>query len=164
MSQHYLLDGYNIIKQTPGLNQGTLEAQRQALLNWIDIGRPQGSSQNTVTVIFDGKDEHFGSHGSGSSKVVFAKGQSADDLIKKIVELSPIKKKLVIVTNDKDIKLYVRALGASVLSVKDFTRVPLRHTKQGSKAHLEISEKNISLTQQAKINKELESIWIKRNL
>ena len=56
MSVHYLLDGYNIIKQTPGLNQGSLEAQRNALLAWIEIGQPQGSLQNTVTVVFDGKD------------------------------------------------------------------------------------------------------------
>ena len=117
MSQHYLLDGYNIIKQTSALNRGTLEAQRQALLNWIVACSPQGSLQNPVTVIFDGKDEFFGSHVSGSVQVIFSRGESADDLIKKIVEQYPFKKNLVVVSNDKDIKLYVRALGAGVLSV-----------------------------------------------
>ena len=143
MSLHYLLDGYNIIKQTPGLNHGTLEAQRNALLRWIDIGQPQGSSQNTVTVVFDGQEEFFGSQSTHHVKVIFSRGQSADDLIKKMVEQFSQKNRLVIVSNDKDIVLYVRALGAQVLSVKSFTKVPLRKSKHASKEkHVEL-EKNI---------------------
>ena len=120
MSLHFLLDGYNIIKQTPDLNRGTLENQRLALIRWISQSSPQGSAQNSVMIVFDGKEEFFGSHSSGSIKVVFSKGQSADDLIKKIVEQYPHKKNVVVVSNDKDITLYVRALGAGVLSVKEF--------------------------------------------
>jgi predicted RNA-binding protein with PIN domain len=162
MSLHFLLDGYNIIKQTPNLNHGTLESQRLGLLSWINRDKPQGSINNSVTIIFDGKEEFFGSHASGAIKVVFSKGQSADDLIKKIVEQYPLKKSLVIISDDKDIKLYVRALGAGILSVKEFTKGLLKRSKQAStKTSQEISGKYISLTQQDKINKEMERIWIK---
>jgi predicted RNA-binding protein with PIN domain len=164
MSQHYLLDGYNIIKQTSSLNQGTLESQRLALVRWIEITSPQGSAHNSVMVVFDGKEEFFGSSSSGNVKVVFSQGQSADDLIKKIVEQYPSKKSIVVVSNDKDITLYVRALGASVLSVKEFIGTaakksrPLSNEQKSSQA---ASSKYVSLTDQAKINKELEQIWIK---
>ncbi len=83
MSLQYLLDGYNIIKQTPNLNRGTLENQRLALIGWISTSSPQGSAKNSVTVVFDGKEEFFGSHPSVHVKVIFSQGQSADDLIKK---------------------------------------------------------------------------------
>lgn len=132
------------------------------MLNWISGYSPQGSSNNGVTVIFDGKEEFFGSHQSGSIKVIFSKGESADDLIKKMVEQYPFKKNVVVVSNDKDITLYVRALGAKVLSVKEFTvslsKKPATPVKKGSS-----SSKYISLTDQAKINKEFERIWIKEN-
>ena len=162
MSLHYLLDGYNIIKQTPSFNRGTLEEQRLALIQWISRTSPQGSVKNGITIVFDGKQEFFGSHSSSSVQVLFSKGQSADDLIKKIVEQYPLKKNLVIVSNDKDIKLYVRALGASVLSVKEFTMSvekksrPLSNDQKSEQAS---ANKYVSLTDQAKINKELKGIW-----
>jgi predicted RNA-binding protein with PIN domain len=155
------LDGYNIIKQTSSLNRGTLENQRQSLLNWINRFSPQGSSKNSVTVVFDGKDEFFGSHESYPIKVIFSKGQSADDLIKNIVDGHPLKKSLVVVSNDKDIKLYVRALGAGVLSVKEFMMevLPKERLKKSGKPSSTATSKYISLTDQAKINKEFERIW-----
>ena len=161
MSVHYLLDGYNIIKQTPGLNRGTLEEQRQALLHWINIDRPQGSVHNSVTVVFDGKEEFFSSYTEGVAKVFFSKGQSADDLIKKMIEQSTAKKSWVVVSNDKDIKFYVRALGAHVLSVKEFTMVDSNKSKQSVAKNQPpaTAGKYISLTLQVKINQESERIW-----
>ena len=165
MSLHYLLDGYNIIKQTPSLNRGTLENQRLALINWIQICRPQGSVNNSVTIIFDGKDEFFGSHVTSSVKVIFSKGrQSADDIIKKIIEQASLKKSWAVVSDDKDIKFYVRALGANVLSVREFTKVSkVGEGFKSSRAvykHGAQASKYISLTNQVKITKELERIWI----
>ncbi|MEI7998449.1 MAG: NYN domain-containing protein [Candidatus Omnitrophota bacterium] len=162
MSLHFLLDGYNIIKQTSSLSQGTLESQRQALLNWINITSPQGSIQNDVTIVFDGKHDVFGSHCASSVRVIFTRGESADDLIKRIIEDSPTKRTWVVVSDDKDIKLYVRALGANVLTVKEFT-VSLSKSKKLTSSKFQAAEtgKYISLTDQAKITKELERIWIK---
>ncbi len=116
-----------------------------------------------MTVVFDGKSEFFGSHSSSIVRVIFSKDESADDLIKRMVEQYPFKKNLVVVSNDKDIKIYVRALGAAVLSVKEFTGVGLKESKQSFKEKSEqaVSSKYISLTDQARINKELEGIWVK---
>ena len=166
MSLHYLLDGYNIIKQTPDLDRGTLESQRLGLIAWISRSNPQGSAQNSITVVFDGKEEFFGSHAGGHVRVVFSRGQSADDVIKKMVEQYPHKKSVVVVSNDKDITLYVRALGAAVLSVKEFLGTASRKTSRplsnDQRAKAATASKYVSLTDQTKINQELEKIWIKK--
>jgi predicted RNA-binding protein with PIN domain len=117
-----------------------------------------------VTIVFDGKEEFFGSHASGHVRVFFSKGQSADDLIKKMVEQFGQKKSIVVVSNDKDITLYVRALGASVLSVKEFLGTSAKKTRPLSNnqhAQSATASKYVSLTDQARINKELENIWVK---
>jgi hypothetical protein len=133
-----------------------------ALLNWISRSRPQGSLNNSVTVVFDGQEEFFGAHSSSPIQVVFSRGESADDLIKKMAERFASKKSLVIVSNDKDITLYVRALGASVLSVGEFTgeNVSRKKTSSLSKETRSSGSKYISLTDQDKINKEFKRIWI----
>ncbi len=65
MSLHYLLDGYNILKQIPAFRDLPLEDGRRGLLRWIDHSRPQGSVNNQVTVVFDGHPDHFGGTSSG---------------------------------------------------------------------------------------------------
>src|SRR5437763_1103195 len=118
MSLHYLLDGYNVLNQVP-LWAGMAGGEgRQAMLSWIAASRPQGSPRNALTVVFDGSDEYFGSAQASGVRVVFSKGESADELIKRTVELAPKKDHYVVVSDDKGIKLYVRALGAAVLSVR----------------------------------------------
>ena len=55
MSLHYLLDGYNIIKQSPRLGPKRLEDGRAGLIAFIEMRQPQGSRNNMVTVVFDGQ-------------------------------------------------------------------------------------------------------------
>ena len=165
MSLHYLLDGYNIINQVPLWCEGMLEDRRRKLIAWLNVARPHGSIRNTVTVVFDGKPQHYGGHSSGEAKVVFTAGESADDCIKRMVERCPDKKKFMVISDDKGIKLYVRALGAGVLSVREFAAdlfqrragpLKARTTKAGPPGE----NKYISLTQTQKINKEFEGIWL----
>ena len=166
MSLHYLLDGYNIINQVPRLSGGTLEEGRRRLLAWLNIDRPQGSARNAVTVVFDGDSRHFGRPASGCVRVIFTQDESADDCIKRAVEQSPDKKKFVVISDDKGIKLYVRALGAGVLGVREFAAGLLKRTVKQSKAHAAKADaatggdKYIPLTRAQKINKELEQIWL----
>ena len=182
MSLHYLLDGYNIINQVPLWAKGGLQDGRQALLNWITMSHPHGSSRNAVTVVFDGSTEHFGRSianmsgpdcsgnrgggtGSAGARVVFTQGESADDYIKRVVETAAQKKKYVVVSDDKGIKLYVRALGAAVLSVREFAsglfKGPARSSRTAGRTSSGEKSKYVSLAQAQKINQELEKIWLK---
>jgi predicted RNA-binding protein with PIN domain len=164
MSRHYLLDGYNIVKQVPRLADLPLSEGREGLVRWINVARPHGSVQNLVTVVFDGHPAHFGSMASGGVKVVFSDNQSADDFIKGVIDIARDKKKFVVVSNDKGITLYVRAQGASVLSVGEFAAdlLPAKRSSGKSQAgKTRETGKNISMVQQQKINKEFAKIWLK---
>ncbi len=120
MSLHYLLDGYNVLKQMAPLRDLPLEDGRRGLLRWIGDSRPQGSVNNQVTVVFDGTEDDLRCW-QGEIRVIFSDGCSADDKIKRMVEEMPAKKNCVVVTDDKDIFLYARSLGARVMSVAVFT-------------------------------------------
>ena len=98
MSLIYLLDGYNIIKRIPRLAQEKLEDSRASLIHFIEINRPQGSLNNTVTIVFDGQPGMIGQSGSEMVRVVFSRGESADDCIKKMVLSSKNSKRMVVVT------------------------------------------------------------------
>jgi predicted RNA-binding protein with PIN domain len=161
MSLHYLLDGYNILKQMAPLRDLPLEDGRRGLLRWIGDSRPQGSVNNQVTVVFDGAEGSCSLQ--GEIRVVFSDGCSADDKIKRMVEEMPAKKNCVVVSDDKDIFLYARSLGAKVMSVAAFTSVRAgRRDDVRARASLApTNEKYISLSRQEKINKELSGIWLK---
>jgi predicted RNA-binding protein with PIN domain len=138
-----------------------LEEARQGLLLWLTAARPQGSARNKVTVVFDGKSEHLSfPPASGEIRVVFTCQESADDYIKRLVEESGDPKKFVVISDDKDIKLYVRALGAGVLSVREFAADLFQRKAGGVKAKPSAgSTKYITVTQANKINSELERVW-----
>jgi predicted RNA-binding protein with PIN domain len=112
MSLHYLLDGYNILKQIPAFRDLPLEDGRRGFLKWIEHSRPQGSVNNQVTVVFDGHPDYFGGSPQGEIRVIFSDGCSADDQIKRMVEEDADRKNCVVVSDDKDIFLYARSLGA----------------------------------------------------
>jgi predicted RNA-binding protein with PIN domain len=157
MSLHYLLDGYNILKQIPAFRDLPLEDGRRGFLRWIENTRPQGSWNNQVTVVFDGHPDYFGAVSQGEIRVIFSDGCTADDKIKLMVEEDRDQKNCVVVSNDKDIFIYARSLGARVMSVEVFTR----SKQQGTGGRPDPGGKYIPLSRQEKINKELRSFWLK---
>lgn len=162
MSLHYILDGYNIIHQIPGLSKGNLSDQRDNLINYINNKLPQGSLRNQVKVVFDGKADVFSSNDYKNVGVVFSKGETADHKIKDLVEKSSNKKNIVVVTNDRGIKYAVRPLGAKVIAVKEFL-INKQETKASqakiNKGHENI--KRVSKAAETKITEELKSVWLK---
>lgn len=168
MSLHYLLDGYNIIKQIPELAPKKLEDGRRALVRAIEVHQPQGSSQNSVTIVFDGQPGIFGAVNTSIVRVIFSEGESADDKIKNLVEQSHSKKNMVVVTDDRDIKFAVRPGGVRVMAVKEFwaKMVPKKLQREFSRTISKIrereEEKSISKTLEHKITSEFEKIWLEK--
>ena len=162
MSLHYLLDGYNIIKQVPALAALSLEDGRNSLAQWINVHRPQGSVNNAVTIVFDGRSDIFGGSSAVGLKVIFTSDESADDKIKAIVEAGG-KTNYVVVSNDKGIVLYARSLGAKILSVAEFMAAgaPKGHRKTKNGKDLPAG-KHISLAQTDAINKEFSKLWLNK--
>ncbi|OGX27333.1 MAG: hypothetical protein A2787_04665 [Omnitrophica WOR_2 bacterium RIFCSPHIGHO2_01_FULL_48_9] len=126
--------------------------------------QPQGSAKNSVTVVFDGKPGMWGAPASATVKVIFATEESADDKIKDIVRQAQNKKQIVVVTDDRDIKYAVRALGATVMSVADFlTKLKPRPEKSRLAPALREppeSTKGIPKTIEYQITAEMEKIWL----
>ena len=165
MSLQFLLDGYNIITRIRGLSQETLEDQRKFLVRLVAVNRPQGSVKNTVTIVFDGKCGIIGTSDAAHVKVIFSRGQSADDTIKKIVGQAAHKKNIIVVTDDRDIQYAVRAMGAKIMSAQEF----LTKSKTAGQSRLSSptavhgreAGKNIPRTVEFKITSEFEKIWLR---
>ncbi len=136
------------------------------MVQYIETRRPQGSANNEVTIIFDGRSEYLDQQYSSHIKVLFSRDEPADDLIKRKVVRADNKKRIVVVTNDKDIRCAVRALGAKVLSVKEFLASSQEEKRKVRKIKKEAMDpgpaKIISKQTEYKINQELADIWIKK--
>lgn len=155
MGLHYVIDGYNLIKSTPALNKSNLCDSRQALLNLLDIHRPQGN--NKVSVVFDGKDGVFSSQKKSCAQVIFTKNQSADDKIKEIIQASRNPANIVVVTNDRDIRFFARQYSAGFKSVEEF----LSKFNSKSPPLLDEGKKPLSAFIEADITEEMRRIWLK---
>ncbi len=145
----------------------SLQEQREFLISWIERQRPQGSLRNTVTVVFDGQSGMWGGSLSNQQmKVMFSSdGQTADDLIKRLVEEADHKKNIIVVTDDRAIQYAVRASGAKVLAVKEFfakTTSLKSQSRQKSSSIDQSKPKNISKTVESEINSELTKIWLNK--
>jgi predicted RNA-binding protein with PIN domain len=158
MSLHYILDGYNVIKRIPELARLDLRSGRAALYHLIQSRSLQGSLRNKLTIVFDGK-EGIGSGNEGSgAKVIFSKGRSADEEIKEIIALAPRPATIVLVSDDRQLQLDCRALGAKRMTVGEFMG------RAGGKARARPPAESTSLSpsEEYKINAELRKIWLKK--
>ena len=166
MSLHYILDGYNILHKLPFPESRNLEQQREILIRFLDERRLQGSANNSVTIVFDGQPclsgrqaEHYGSGSMrGSIRIIFTDGESADEKIKKMVADERSKGHIVVVTDDRGIRLSVRASGAKVLSVQQF--IDLRPSAATSRAGSKRETMGQGVRDQ--IDEELKKIWLKK--
>jgi len=154
----------------PALKLDKLEDQRRHLVYFIEQRSPQGSSKNSVTIVFDGDRDIFGGMKSATATIIFSQGESADDKIRRIVAEAKNTKNIVVVTDDRDIQYAVGALGAKAISVSEFLSkgksagkskpIAEKNTIQSKKVSFE-SEKYISKTDELKITSELGKIWLK---
>ena len=175
MSLHFIIDGYNLIKQTPGLNKSSLEGSRASLIQFIKVSRPQGSQNNRVTVVFDGQANtaaSWPSYQDSGIRIIFSQGMNADEKIKELVETADSPKNIVVVTNDRDIQICVRRFQARVKTVQEFTSVfkasPI--SRKGNGLAFNIAKAinnsswqdklNLSAQAAAKITDEMKRLWL----
>ena len=117
-----VIDGYNLIRQSPTLSQielESLEAGREALIRYLQAYRRL--KRHDITVVFDG--EH-GKHLSlqkekiGAITVIYSgRGQKADDVIKEIVERQS---NLIVISSDKEIVSFAERHNANAVLSAEF--------------------------------------------
>lgn len=154
-----------MIHQIPRLAcKRTLRDAREALVRILVTGNFAGSVRNQLTVVFDGQPDVWHEASFSQVKVVFATHQTADDLMRVMVDRASLKKNIYVVTDDKALAQSVRDRGAKTIGVKDFFAAMLQEARTSSKAKKIPSageEKDISMTAACKINDELKKIWLK---
>jgi predicted RNA-binding protein with PIN domain len=164
MSLHFILDGYNVIKQSDFLVQNPLKDARKGLLKFIKDKRPCGSSKNKVIVVFDGKSNFCASaeldalERKENIEVIFTCNESADSRIKRMVNESQNARSIVVVSDDKEIQFFVRSCGATTLGVAQF----VSRVKSIEKPLRGLAKIELSYQQVAQINQELRKIWLEK--
>ena len=132
------------------------------MIAFIERHHPQGSERNQVTVVFDGKPGMYGRPVATQTSIIFTEYESADDKIKAMVEDAANKKEFVVVTDDRDLMLYVRKLGAKVMSISEFV-AKAEHKPRPNASKATEKAKVISATFEYTINQEFEKIWVDKN-
>lgn len=121
----HLIDGYNLLYATgrlaPRSGRSALEASRQWLL--VELVRYHAADASSVTVVFDAAGAPPGvppHERHGGVRLLFARGQTADDLIEELIRDEPAPKSLTVISDDNRIREAARRRGCVVLGCLDY--------------------------------------------
>ncbi|MFH0738421.1 MAG: NYN domain-containing protein [Candidatus Omnitrophota bacterium] len=164
MSLHYVIDGYNVINH-PLYSRITKSSKdcQNTLLEFIKVNKLCGSPRNRITIVFDG----FPVVSHSSLKVIeasliFSEQDTADDVIKRLVEDSRQPKNIQVVSDDKELCLSTRLSGGCVLGVEEFiTRKQKAIDKKKTYLSSVEIKPELNRIEILKINQELERKWLK---
>ncbi len=161
MSLHYILDGYNILKQVSYLTDKKIKDGRLGLIKMLEMSRQL--KKQSITLVFDGFDDSQPERLGENFKILFSGSSSADDRIKAIVERSRTPGQMVVVTDDKEIIFFVKKLGANTLKVADFLYWISGERAEANKVteKPDADDKNLNYKQMLDINRELKKRWLK---
>jgi predicted RNA-binding protein with PIN domain len=117
---HLIVDGYNVTKR--GFGEVSLEQQRSRLVN--GIGGIAAQTRVEVTVVFDGAERVVGLPPAPRGvRVLFSrKGETADELIRRVVRAEPAGRPLVVISSDREVADGVRRHGAYPLGADALLR------------------------------------------
>ncbi|MGC9667263.1 NYN domain-containing protein [Planosporangium sp. 12N6] len=117
---HLVVDGYNVTKR--GFAEISLEQQRRRLVN--GLGGLAAQTGAEVTVVFDGAERVVGLPPAPRGvRVLFSrKGETADELIRRLVRAEPTGRPVVVVSSDREVADGVRRHGAYPLGADALLR------------------------------------------
>lgn len=117
---HLVVDGYNVTKT--GFPEVSLEQQRSRLVS--GLGGIAAQTGAEVTVVFDGAERVVGLPPAPRGvRVLFSrKGETADELIRRLVRAEPAGRPIVVISSDKEVADGVRRHGAYPLGSPTLVR------------------------------------------
>lgn len=117
---HLIVDGYNVTKR--GWSEMSLEHQRKRLVT--GLGGIAAQTGDEVTVVFDGAERVHGLPPAPRGvRVLFSKkGETADELIRRLVRNEPSGRPLIVVSSDREVADGVRRHGAYPLAADALLR------------------------------------------
>lgn len=154
MSLHYIIDGYNLMKQIPQVIGKRPFQRREDFIRFLEIERPQGKNQ--ATVIFDGREDVFLPRMDSEIEVIFSRRETADEKIKKMLEKEN-PKNLIVISDDNEIKYFAKIRGIKSIGAKEF----LSKIKKKRGSVLEEEKMSPDTIQAMEITKKLKRIWLR---
>ncbi|MEV1287882.1 NYN domain-containing protein [Micromonospora sp. NPDC049679] len=117
---HLVVDGYNVTKR--GFGEMSLEQQRKRLIT--GLGGIAAQTGDEVTVVFDGAERVHGLPPAPRGvRVLFSrKGETADELIRRLVRAEPSGRPIVVVSSDREVADGVRRHGAYPMGADSLLR------------------------------------------
>lgn len=161
MSLQYIIDAYNVINNPcfkPAVK--SISNIQCCLADFIRSNRLTGSKNNRVILVFDGYMPSNESMPEDEGLVCkFSQAVEADELIKKIVESSGQPKNIIVVSDDKEVRLMSRFLRAQVCGVQEFI-CGKKKGKLVSEVESEAADFKLTYSKMQKINAELKKKWL----
>jgi uncharacterized protein len=124
MALYLIIDGYNLIRQSPDLmaqESQDLRWGREALLEKLAAYRRL--KKYAITVVFDGWEagEGLGNRDrvQGMLVIYSRRGEKADEVIKRMADQE--REGSLIISSDREIMQYAERAGAAVMSAEDFS-------------------------------------------
>ena len=134
-----IIDGYNAVFAYRGINpESALETVEESRVDFVEaLKRYQLLSREKITVVFDGSREHLPwpvSCNRGNLKILFSgPDENADVLIMELVTDSHGKRRLKVVSSDRQIKNHAMRLGAQTQGTRLFVEKMVRRLERGEK-------------------------------
>jgi len=123
MSVHIIVDGYNVIRQSPvmgPLDRQDLQLGREALVD--KLAAYKRLKGHKITVVFDGSDDAPLFENRDREKGILIKfsrhGESADSVIKRMATRE--KQKALVVSSDREVADFSASQGAATISAVEF--------------------------------------------
>lgn len=123
MAIHIIIDGYNLIRQSPELaelDRLDLQSGREALVDLLAAYKKL--KPHKITVVFDGSAEPslYGSRDRAKGIAIRYShgGESADDVIRRMADQE--KAKALVVSSDREVMTAAEAAGATVMDSAAF--------------------------------------------
>jgi predicted RNA-binding protein with PIN domain len=124
MALHLIIDGYNLIRQSPDLlaqESQDLRWGREALLE--KLAGYRRLKKHAITVVFDGWEagEGLGNRDrvQGMLVIYSRRGEKADEVIKRMANRE--REGSLIISSDREIMEYAERAGAAVMSAEEFS-------------------------------------------
>jgi len=123
MALHIIIDGYNLIRQSPRLKRldhQDIQLGRQSLIE--ELARYQRRKRHRITVVFDGAKAPVNNRPQDRIRGIdirFSRTEESADIIIKGMAARE-KENALIVSSDRDIVVFAMSQGAAVISSPDF--------------------------------------------
>jgi len=148
----YIIDGFNLIHKIPVLKNSN--NPHWGLIQFIKVNKLTGSRNNKVIVVFDGGPNSEAA-GETDFEVVFSQNKSADEIIEAILKRAKNKGETIVVSDDREIRSFVKREGAKSCRTTDFIKIKDKEKKE--------EDKEISYSLQNEITEEMRKIWLKKS-